>query len=57
MEEERMRSVVKFLKPFALLAFAIFLLPSVSSAQYVRTDLISDTGTAQNPADLDLVNG
>jgi uncharacterized protein (TIGR03118 family) len=52
-----MRSVVKFLKPFALLAFAIFLLPSVSSAQYVRTDLISDTGTAQNPADLDLVNG
>jgi uncharacterized protein (TIGR03118 family) len=52
-----MRSVLKFLKLSAPLAFAIFLLPSLSSAQYVRTDLVSDTGTAQNPADPDLING
>ena len=52
-----MRSVLKFLKPFAPLALAIFLFPSLSSAQYLRTDLVSDTGTAQNPADLDLING
>jgi uncharacterized protein (TIGR03118 family) len=57
MKEEKMRSVLKFLKPFALLAFAVFLLPSLTFAQYIRTDLVSDTGTAQNPADPNLVNG
>jgi uncharacterized protein (TIGR03118 family) len=57
MEEERMRSVVKFLKPFALLGIAVFLLPSLTFAQYLRTDLVSNTGTAQNPGDPNLVNG
>lgn len=36
---------------------AMLMLPSLTFAQYVRTDLVSNTGTAQNPADLDLVNG
>jgi hypothetical protein len=53
----KMRSAVKPLKLFAFFSFSVFLLPSLSFAQYVRTDLVSNTGTAQNPADLDLVNG
>jgi hypothetical protein len=52
-----MRSAVKVWNLFALGGFLIFLLPSLSFAQYVRTDLVSNTGTAQNRADLDLING
>lgn len=39
-----------------LAVVASLVLPSLTFAQYVRTDLFSNTGTAQNPADLDLVN-
>jgi uncharacterized protein (TIGR03118 family) len=52
-----MRSAVQLFKLFVLFTFSVFLLPSLSLAQYVRTDLVSNTGTSQNPADLDLVNG
>ena len=50
-----MRTAVKLLKVFC--AFATFLVPTSSFAQYIRTDLVSNTGTVPNPADLDLVNG
>jgi len=50
-----MRTAVKLLKLFC--AFATFLVPTSSFAQYIRTDLVSNTGTVPNPADLDLVNG
>lgn len=40
-----------------LAVVASLVLPSLTFAQYVRTDLFSNTGTAQNPADLDLING
>src|SRR4029077_18728086 len=50
-----MRTAAKLLKLFC--AFATFLVPTSSFAQYVRTDLVSNTGTPQNAADLDLVNG
>jgi hypothetical protein len=50
-----MRTAVKLLKLFC--AFATFLVPTSSSAQYIRTDLVSNAGTVSNPADLDLVNG
>jgi hypothetical protein len=48
-----MRTAVKLLKLFC--AFATFLVPTSSFAQYIRTDLVSNTGTVPNPADLDLV--
>jgi hypothetical protein len=50
-----MRTAAKLLKLFC--AFATFLVPTSSFAQYIRTDLVSNTGTVPNPADLDLVNG
>ena len=50
-----MRTAVKLLKLFC--AFATFLVPTSSFAQYIRTDLVSNTGTVPNPADLDPVNG
>ena len=48
---------MKLLRLFVLFTFSVSLYPSFTFAQYVRTDLISNTGTAQNPPDLDLVNG
>ena len=50
-----MRTAVKLSKLFC--AFATFLVPTSSFAQYIRTDLVSNTGTVPNPADRDLVNG
>ncbi len=51
-----MKAAPGFLKACIAIA-AVLWLPSLTFAQYVRTDLISNTGTAQNPADLDLING
>jgi uncharacterized protein (TIGR03118 family) len=42
----------------ATLAAALTLIPAGSAfAQYTRTDLVTDSGTASNPADPSLVNG
>lgn len=42
----------------AIFAAAVTLLPASSAlAQYTRTDLVTDTGTATNPPDPSLVNG
>jgi uncharacterized protein (TIGR03118 family) len=50
-------SIMNRLK-FAVPAAALSLLFACSSyAQYKRTDLVTDTGTASNPADPSLVNG
>jgi len=45
------------LKITALPAALMLLLAGSSYAQYTRTDLVTDTGTASNPADPSLVNG
>ena len=52
-----MKLTMKFVTHFAILALVVLLLPCVTLAQYVRTDLVSNTGVGQNPADPDLVNG
>ena len=52
-----MKLTMKFVTQCAILAFVVLLLPCVTLAQYVRTDLVSDTGVGQNPADPNLVNG
>src|SRR5260370_6991862 len=52
-----MKLTMKFVTQCAILAFVVLLLPCVTLAQYVRTDLVSDTGVGQNPADANLVNG
>jgi uncharacterized protein (TIGR03118 family) len=44
-----------FLMSLAVVASSL-VLPSLTFAQYVRTDLFSNTGTQQNPADPDLIN-
>ncbi|HJY91755.1 MAG TPA: hypothetical protein VJ255_15825 [Candidatus Acidoferrum sp.] len=48
-----MRTAVKLLKVFG--AFATFLVPTSSFAQYIRTDLVSNTGTV--PPNLVLFTG
>jgi uncharacterized protein (TIGR03118 family) len=52
-----MKLTMKSMMQSAILALVILLLPCVTLAQYVRTDLVSDTGVGQNPADPNLVNG
>jgi uncharacterized protein (TIGR03118 family) len=52
-----MKLAIKFVSHSAVLALVVLLLPCVTLAQYVRTDLVSDTGVGQNPADPNLVNG
>src|SRR5438067_13417267 len=52
-----MKPTMKFVAHSAILALVVLLLPCVTLAQYVRTDLVSNTGVGQNPADPDLVNG
>ena len=51
-----MKLAMKFLKPIMILAFAVLLLPSLTFAQYIRTDLVSNQpGVAPN-TDAHLVN-
>ena len=52
-----MKLTTKFVTQAAIIALVVLLLPCVTLAQYVRTDLVSDTGVGQNPADANLVNG
>lgn len=52
-----MKLTTKFVTQSAILALVVLLLPSVTLAQYVRTDLVSGTGVGQNPANPNLVNG
>jgi hypothetical protein len=52
-----MKLAMKILKPIMVLAFVIPLLPSLTFAQYIRTDLVSNqTGVAPN-TDAHLING
>src|SRR5882672_4864889 len=53
-----MKLAMKFVRQQStVLALVVLLLPCVSLAQYIRTDLVSNTGVGQNPADPDLING
>ena len=52
-----MKLTMKFVTQSAILALVVLLLPSVTLAQYVQTDLVSSTGVGQSPADPNLVNG
>jgi uncharacterized protein (TIGR03118 family) len=47
----------KSAKLFAAFAFSLFLLPALAFGQYVRTDLVTDTGVGGTVADPHLVNG
>src|SRR5260221_10251712 len=52
-----MKLTMKFVTQSAILTLVVLLLPCLTLAQYVRTDLVSGTGVEQNPADPNLVNG
>ena len=52
-----MKLAMKFVRQSTVLAVVVLLLPCVTLAQYIRTDLVSNTGFGQNPADADLING
>jgi hypothetical protein len=52
-----MKLAMKFVRQSTVLALVVLLLPCVMLAQYIRTDLVSNTGVGQNPADPNLVNG
>jgi hypothetical protein len=52
-----MKLTINFVTQSAILALVALLLPCLTLAQYVRTDLVSDTDVGQNPADPNLVNG
>ena len=52
-----MQFILKFSKAFSTFLFCIFFLPTISFAQYTRTDLVTDTGVGGTVADSPLVNG
>ena len=50
--DQKMKSGIKMFRPFAILILAIALLPSLTFAQYVRTDLTSNqNGVAPNTSE------
>jgi uncharacterized protein (TIGR03118 family) len=52
-----MRLAIRILKAFALLGFAVSLVPSSAFAQYVRTDLVSNQPGVAPHTDAHLANG
>ncbi len=52
-----MLSTSKFWKSLFVIALSLFLLPTLTLAQYARTDLVTDSGGGRSVADPHLVNG
>lgn len=53
--EREVKGAIRFRKS-CIVFVASLALPSLASAQYLQTDLVSNTGTEQNADDLDVVN-